>query len=35
MAKKSISKVSEKLTTSNDTFTISMYDNGFMVEGQW
>jgi len=32
MAKKSISKVSEKLTTSNDTFTISMYDNGFMVE---
>lgn len=27
-----INTVSEKLAKANDSFTISMYDNGFMVE---
>ena len=29
---KSINKVSDKLTKVNDSYTINMYDNGFMVE---
>lgn len=32
MAKKSISKVSDKLTHINESFSIYMYDNGFMFE---
>lgn len=32
MAKKSISKIGDKLAKVNESFTISMYDNGFMVE---
>ena len=32
MAKKMINAVSEKLAKANDSFTICMYDNGFMVE---
>ena len=32
MAKKLINKISDKLTTVNDTFTITMYDNGFLIE---
>jgi hypothetical protein len=27
-----MSKVSDKLSNVNDTFTVSMYDNGYMVE---
>ena len=30
--RKHISKVSEKLTKVNDTFTVYMFDNGYMVE---
>ena len=32
MAKKSISKISDKLTKVSDSFTVQMYDNGFMFE---
>lgn len=32
MAKKSIKKLSDKLTKINDNMTIYFYDNGFMVE---
>ncbi len=32
MAKKSISKVSDKLVKVNENFTVNMYDNGFMIE---
>jgi hypothetical protein len=32
MAKKTISKVSDKLTKVNESFSINMYDNGFMLE---
>jgi hypothetical protein len=32
MAKKPINKISDKLTQVNDSFTITMYDNGFLVE---
>lgn len=32
MAKKSISKISDKLSKVSDSFTIQMYDNGFMFE---
>ena len=32
MARKLVSKISDKLAKVNDTFTISMYDNGFMFE---
>ena len=32
MAKKSISKIGDKLAKVNDSFTINMYDNGFMLE---
>ena len=32
MAKKSISKISDKLAKVSDSFTVQMYDNGFMFE---
>lgn len=32
MTKKTINKISDKLTTINDNFTITMYDNGFLIE---
>ena len=32
MATKKISKLSDKLDKVNETFTINMYDNGFMIE---
>ena len=33
MAKaKTVTKLSDKLTKVNESFTINMYDNGFMVE---
>ena len=32
MAKKQISKISDKLVKIGDSFTVNMYDNGFMVE---
>ena len=30
--KKPINKISDKLTTINDNFTITMYDNGFLID---
>ena len=30
--KKIINKISDKLTTINDNFTITMYDNGFLID---
>jgi hypothetical protein len=42
MVKKTISKVGDKLAKVNDSFTINMYDNGYMLEisgrdnaGEW
>lgn len=32
MAKKKITKISDKLEKVNESFTINMYDNGFMIE---
>jgi hypothetical protein len=32
MAKKQISKLADKLDKVNESFTINMYDNGFMIE---
>ena len=32
MAKKPISKISDKLTKVSESFTINMYDNGYMIE---
>jgi hypothetical protein len=32
MAKKLINKISDKLTSVNDSFTITMYDNGFLID---
>lgn len=32
MAKKSISKISDKLIKVSDSFSVQMYDNGFMFE---
>jgi hypothetical protein len=32
MVKKTISKIGEKLAKVNDSFTIHMYDNGYMIE---
>jgi len=32
MAKKPIKKISDKLTKINDSLTINLYDNGYMVE---
>jgi hypothetical protein len=32
MAKKTISKLSDKLSKVNESFTVNMYDNGFMIE---
>ena len=33
MAKtKTVSKISDKLTKVNESFTVSMYDNAFMIE---
>lgn len=32
MAKKMISKISDKLAKVNESFTVTMYDNGFMLE---
>jgi hypothetical protein len=32
MAKKPINKISDKLTTVNDSFSITMYDNGFLID---
>jgi hypothetical protein len=42
MIKKTISKIGDKLAKVNDSFTINMYDNGYMLEisgrdneGEW
>ena len=42
MAKKSIKKISDKLNKVNETFTVNIYDNGYMLEiggkdneGEW
>lgn len=32
MVKKTISKIGEKLAKVNDSFTVHMYDNGYMIE---
>lgn len=32
MTRKTINKISDKLTTVNDNFTITMYDNGFLID---
>ena len=32
MAKKSISKIGDKLAKVNESFTVNQYDNGFMFE---
>jgi hypothetical protein len=32
MSKKPISKISDKLTKVNESFTVNMYDNGYMIE---
>ena len=32
MAKVKTNKISDKLAKVNDSFTINMYDNGFMIE---
>ena len=32
MVKKSISKIGDKLVKVNESFTVNMYDNGFMFE---
>lgn len=32
MAKKMISKISDKLAKVGESFTVTMYDNGFMIE---
>ena len=32
MAKKPINKISDKLTSVNDNFSITMYDNGFLID---
>lgn len=32
MAKKQITKLSDKLAKASDSFTVNVYDNGFMVE---
>ena len=32
MAKKSISKIGDKLAKVSESFTVNMYDNGFMFE---
>jgi hypothetical protein len=32
MAKKQIKKISDKLVKINDSLTINLYDNGYMVE---
>jgi len=32
MAKKSITKISDKLVKVNENFTVNIYDNGFMIE---
>ena len=32
MAKKPINKISDKLTTVNASFTVTMYDNGFLID---
>ena len=32
MAKKLIKKISDKLTKINDSLTINLFDNGYMVE---
>ena len=41
-SKKSVGKISDKLTKVSENFTINMYDNGYMVdvggrdgEGEW
>ena len=32
MSKKSISKIGDKLAKVNESFTVNLYDNGFMFE---
>lgn len=32
MATKNVTKIGDKLSTVNDSFTINRFDNGFMVE---
>jgi hypothetical protein len=29
---KTVSKISDKLTTVSESFTVNMYDNGYMIE---
>lgn len=32
MAKKSVNKIADKLSKVNESFTVNMYDNGYMLE---
>ena len=32
MAKKQVNKIKDKLVKVNESFTVNMYDNGYMVE---
>ena len=32
MSRKVINKISDKLTTINDSFTVTMYDNGYLID---
>lgn len=32
MSKKTVKKISDKLTKVNESFSVNMYDNGFMIE---
>ena len=32
MTRKPINKISDKLTTVNDSFTVTLYDNGFLID---
>ena len=32
MSRKPINKISDKLTTVSDNFSITMYDNGFLID---
>jgi hypothetical protein len=32
MAKKPVTAISDKLTKVNESFTVNMYDNGFMID---
>ena len=32
MKRKTINKISDKLTSINDSFTVTIYDNGFLID---